>query len=654
VFGGPALVRACSGSAARPDARLASSAAAAGAVPAPLRALLARLLAPQARARLSQLSEVLQCEWFKAPLVGVLIFLDQLALKEPKDKQRFFATLPRLLPSFPEAIARYHVLPSLMAALEFGAAGGGGTVVLAPILDIGAQLPPAEYAAQILPCVVRLFSSNDRATRLQLLHHLPSYIDRLSDEVVNGAVLVNVLTGFGDTNAVLREATVKSALPLAPRLTSDKLHRVLFPQLKRCLGDAEPAVRVNTVICIGLIAKHVEPAFRDDEVLGAMMREMRDPFPHARSAALRAVAHALSLQGGRYFSADTVARRVAPAAAFLALDPTPDARAAALTVLEAATGCLRAEGERMREAEAAAEAAAQARAAAAAAGGGGSGGAGAAGAAGAYSSLSSAGAGDAAAQAAAASAAAGGGSYGSMVIGALGWAVSGIANRVIVSGSIDEEAAAAQAQAQLAQQQARLQAQQASLSQAQPARHARGAAGAGAGAGAGASSSGSSTSAGASGGDFDYAGGGGPSSTAARRAEPREAPAERARPSPLGGARRLPAPAAAAAEDGWGADAGWGDDDDELELPAPAPAQAPARAAPARAQVALPAGAAFPVAPVPAAAAPAPAPAAAPAAAPLQGAKSLSLKGAVKKVVVPGGSGAGAGAGASDGWGDDW
>jgi hypothetical protein len=38
----------------------------------------------------------------------------------------------------------------------------------------------------------------------------------------------------------------------------------------------------------------------------------------------------------------------------------------------------------------------------------------------------------------------------------------------------------------------------------------------------------------------------------------------------------------------------------------------------------------------------------------VQGAKSLSLKGAVKKVVVPGGSGSGAGAGASDGWGDDW
>ena len=54
-------------------------------------------------------------------------------------------------------------------------------MVLAPILDIGSRLPPTEYNASIVPCVVRLFASNDRATRVQLLHHLPSYIEKLSE-----------------------------------------------------------------------------------------------------------------------------------------------------------------------------------------------------------------------------------------------------------------------------------------------------------------------------------------------------------------------------------------------------------------------------------------------------------------------------------------
>jgi len=515
-----------------------------------------------------------------------------------------------------------------MSALEFGAAGGGGTIVLAPILEIGSQLPPSEYAAQILPCVVRLFSSNDRATRLQLLHHLPEYIERLSDDAVNGPVLTNILTGFSDTNAVLREATVKSALPLAPRLTGANLHRVLLPCLKRCLGDAEPAVRVNTVICISRIAKHVEPAARDEDVLGSAMREMRDPFPAARNAALRAVAHCVALEGGRFFSPDTVARRVAPAAAFLALDANAEVREAAHAVVEAAMACLRAEGERMKVAEEAAAqqaAAAAARAAANPAAGAGAGAAGQT----SYSSVSSAGAG-AAAAAGAADAGSGGG-YGSMVIGALGWAVSGIANRVIVSGNIDEDAANAAAAA------------------------AASAGAAGASAGAGGSGSGAVPSV-------------PPSPRAARAERPERAERADQQPKRQPLARRLPAAgsssSASFAEEGWGAvgsgggGGGGGDDDDDDEIRLPTPPRSRPQPAAAAAPP-LPPQAMFPVdrAPVASAAAPAAArqreesrrPAAdfaAPAPAPAAG-KSLKLGGAAKKVIP------GAKAAEKESW-DEW
>ena len=67
--------------------------------------------------------ELLGNEYFRHPLVGALLFLDELALKEPSDKARFFKSLPALLPRFPTAIAKYRILPALMTALEFGAAG---------------------------------------------------------------------------------------------------------------------------------------------------------------------------------------------------------------------------------------------------------------------------------------------------------------------------------------------------------------------------------------------------------------------------------------------------------------------------------------------------------------------------------------------------
>jgi hypothetical protein len=111
-----------------------------------------------------------------------------------------------------------------------------------------------------------------------------------------------VTTGFTDTNAVLREATVKSCLHLAPRLLPAGMHGVvlknvrragegaasallLWPcfltlplpasplQLARCLGDPEPAIRVNAVICLGRVAAHVTDAKeREATLLPGFMR----------------------------------------------------------------------------------------------------------------------------------------------------------------------------------------------------------------------------------------------------------------------------------------------------------------------------------------------------------------------------------------------
>lgn len=392
-------------------------------IPVPLRSITQKLVTSSPRQRPSP-QDILSNDWFKQPLVGVLLFLDELALKESKDKVKFFTALPKLLSSFPDTICKYRILPSLMIALEYGAAEGGGTIVLAPILDIGARLPPNEYASEIVPCIVRLFTSNDRATRLQLLQHLPSFIHSLPIDIINSTILNSILTGFMDTNAILREATVKSALTLAPFLTSTNFHTVLFRALKRSLDDPEPAVRVNTVICLGRVAEHVELSMRD-ELLSSFLRSMRDNFSYARSASLRATAHAL-----KYFSAEMISRKIVPAAAYLALDPVADVRSAAFTVMESCLTALKEEDGRLKSIEeinANKEMDKDKH--------------------GTHttegnrtntnntsnSSSSSSTVNDASPTASSTG-------MGSMMIGALGWAVTGLANRIIVSGNMDDTA----------------------------------------------------------------------------------------------------------------------------------------------------------------------------------------------------------------------
>ena len=53
---------------------------------------------------------------------------------------------------------------------------------------------------------------------MALLDSLGEYVDRLDKKVVVNDVWPNLQTGFSDTVAVIREATVKSIILLAPKV----------------------------------------------------------------------------------------------------------------------------------------------------------------------------------------------------------------------------------------------------------------------------------------------------------------------------------------------------------------------------------------------------------------------------------------------------
>lgn len=53
---------------------------------------------------------------------------------------------------------------------------------------------------------------------------MPSYITKLDKRTVDKDVFPLVVTGFGDTSTTMREATVKSAVHLAPVISYSNLH----------------------------------------------------------------------------------------------------------------------------------------------------------------------------------------------------------------------------------------------------------------------------------------------------------------------------------------------------------------------------------------------------------------------------------------------
>jgi len=79
---------------------------------------------------------------------------------------------------------------------------------------LGKLLEGEEYQRKIVPCVVKLFSSTDRATRINLLQQLDQFVDHLQPSTVNDQIFPHVSTGFTDTLPAMREQTIKVSTDL--------------------------------------------------------------------------------------------------------------------------------------------------------------------------------------------------------------------------------------------------------------------------------------------------------------------------------------------------------------------------------------------------------------------------------------------------------
>ncbi|XP_032662625.1 N-terminal kinase-like protein [Odontomachus brunneus] len=251
--------------------------------------------------------------FFKNNLVDALLFLEEIQMKERGEKGRFFAQLAAQLDSFPDGVGRYKILPQLLAAFEFGDAG---SAVLPPLLQLGCQLPDVEYQRRVVPCVVKLFASNDRATRLRLLQQLDRFVDHLQSATVNEAIFPQVARGFLDTNAAIRGQTIKSVVYLAPKLDYNNLNvEILRYFAKLQSKDEHGGIRTNTTVCLGKIAQHLHPQIRQKVLIGAFIRGTRDPFPPARTASILALAATQ-----QYYLLQEVANRILPALCPLTTD----------------------------------------------------------------------------------------------------------------------------------------------------------------------------------------------------------------------------------------------------------------------------------------------------------------------------------------------
>ncbi|KAJ1106536.1 hypothetical protein NDU88_003937 [Pleurodeles waltl] len=220
--------------------------------------------------------------------VEINLFLEEIQIKEPAELQTFFQQLSNNLDSFPEDFCRHKILPQLLTAFEFGSAGA---VILTPLFKVGKFLTVEEYQQKIIPVIVKMFSSTDRAMRIRLLQQMENFIQYLNEATVNSQIFPHVVHGFLDTNPAIREQTVKSMLLLAPKLNETNLNVELMKHFARLQSkDDQGPIRCNTTVCLGKIAPYLNATTRQRILISAFSRATKDPFGPSRIAGVLAFA----------------------------------------------------------------------------------------------------------------------------------------------------------------------------------------------------------------------------------------------------------------------------------------------------------------------------------------------------------------------------
>ncbi|KAK5092461.1 Nuclear aminoacylation-dependent tRNA export pathway component [Exophiala xenobiotica] len=287
-----------------------------GSIPAIMVAPYKRLVNNNPKLRLSAGHFVEQGKkaggFFETPLIHITEGADSLGLKNEQERDQFLNELDGLTDDFPEDFFKIKILPELLKSVEFG---GGGPKVFGAILKVGAKMSDDEWETKLLPLILRLFASPDRAMRVCLLDNLSGMIDRIPQKDVNGKIFPMMVTGFTDTAPVVREQTVKAVLTVITKLSDRTINGELLRYLAKTANDEQPGIRTNTTICLGKIARNLGTSSRTKVLIAAFTRSLRDPFVHARNAALMAFTATSDV-----FSEEDCATKVLPAICLSLID----------------------------------------------------------------------------------------------------------------------------------------------------------------------------------------------------------------------------------------------------------------------------------------------------------------------------------------------
>lgn len=160
------------------------------------------------------------------------------------------------------------------------------SILLNFILKFSGSLGNQEYSTKIFPIIKMSFANNDRAVRMVLLNNLQTLKEKLSSSDVQ-AIFPSLITGIQDSNFVIRELTLTAINSVIDCLTDKIINQDLLKILAKCQNDPKPSIRTNTIIIITKIASKIYKNSRNNVLITALNKSLKDSFTPCKMAALQ-------------------------------------------------------------------------------------------------------------------------------------------------------------------------------------------------------------------------------------------------------------------------------------------------------------------------------------------------------------------------------
>ncbi|RLV90910.1 N-terminal kinase-like protein [Spathaspora sp. JA1] len=265
-------------------------------VPSRLSPIVRRLGSNNANARPTPTQYMKELESWHAenPIIRFNEEINELKFSSSEDKLLFFKQqLPNYLQNetgFPSSLLKYKLLPELISQYnqlsKIPTEQETLSIMLNLIIKFGIKLPPEDFHKTIKPIITTCFCSTDRAIRLILLSHLPQYYTFLTDSEIQSQIFNNLISGFQDTNFMIRETTLKSITIIIDKISVKQVNQDLLRILAKSQMDPKPSIRVNTLILIIKISSKIYSNSRNNVLITALAKSLRDSFTPCKMTAL--------------------------------------------------------------------------------------------------------------------------------------------------------------------------------------------------------------------------------------------------------------------------------------------------------------------------------------------------------------------------------